>query len=422
MRVIADLHIHSRYSRACSKSLSLRHLQEWGQFKGITVLGTGDFTHPKWLEEIERDLVPGPEGLYSFRNASPAFPAAAPMHFMLTVELSCIYRKTEKTRRIHVLIFAPDIPTVKKINARLGAIGKLASDGRPILGIDVKEIVKIALDANPACFIVPAHAWTPWFAVFGSKSGFDSLEECFEELTPNIFAIETGLSSDPLMNRRLSALDKVACISNSDAHSAQNLGREANVFELERVSYNAIMDAIKANDPRWFPETIEFYPEEGKYHVDGHRECEVRFLPPETLRHKGICPKCFRPLTIGVLHRVHTLADRSEGDVSKQRPGHRYAVPLMQVLAEGFGVGVKSKRVQEEYFRLIKILGSEFDLLLNVPIDEIVRIAPIAGEGIRRIRAGELQIEPGYDGVYGTVRIFKSDEISRFQLKQQGLW
>jgi uncharacterized protein (TIGR00375 family) len=421
MRYITDLHIHSKYSRACSKSLTLSNLAAWAAVKGIDILGTSDFTHPKWIEHIEERLEPAEEGLFRLRKGferedggppyvpAPNVAGGRPVRFLLSTELSCIYKKNGRTRRLHLLVFAPGIAAVKRIIAAFERLEcNLASDGRPILGLDAKEIVKIALDADPACMVVPAHAWTPWFSVFGSESGFDSLEECFEELTPHIHAIETGLSSDPPMNRRLSGLDGVMLISNSDAHGLRNLGREATVFELEGPSYEALMDVLRKRDRRRLLHTIEFFPEEGKYHVDGHRACDFFCEPSETARRGGICPKCGKPLTRGVLGRVHALADRPDGAEPVSLLPYKRIVPLEEALGEALGKGKASKAVFAAYKDLLAKVGPEFDVLVDASLERIAAVAGAkAAEAIARSREGRLRIRPGYDGVYGTVRIFE---------------
>lgn len=430
MRYIADFHIHSRYSRACSKNLTLSNLAAWASAKGIDILATSDFTHPKWLAEIEEKLEPAEEGLFRLKKAFLAEDGegsyeAAPkpadgrkVRFVLATELSCIYKKGGKTRRLHLLVFAPTMAAVKKIVSALEVREcNLRADGRPILGLEGKEILRIALEADPGCVVVPAHAWTPWYSVFGSESGFDSLEECFEELTPHIHAIETGLSSDPAMNGRLSKLDGVMLISNSDAHGLRNLGREANVFELEQVSYAAIMDVLRKRDRKRFPYTIEFFPEEGKYHVDGHRACDFACEPDETVRRKGICPKCGKPLTRGVLGRVHALADRDEVVGRSVAQPHRSIVPLEEIIGEALGKGRASKAVFERYKAVISAVGPEFDVLLDAPLGRIADAAgEKAAEAVRRVRGGELFIRPGYDGVYGTVKIFQERKPGQTRL------
>ncbi|MFH1180871.1 MAG: endonuclease Q family protein [bacterium] len=404
MRFIADFHIHSKYSRATSKDMNLESLDKWAEIKGIKVLGTGDFTHPAWIKELKEKLKPAEDGLLKLRASR------GETRFILTSEISCIYSKAGKTRKIHIIVFAPSIEAVEKINSRLNLIGNLKSDGRPILGLDAKELARIVLDSSPDCLVVPAHAWTPWFAVFGSKSGFDSLEECFEEYSKHIYAVETGLSSDPAMNWRMIGLDKVALISNSDAHSPSKIGREANVFDTE-VSYPAIIEAIKTKNPQKFLYTIEFFPEEGKYHYDGHRLCGVSLSPQESKKYNNICPNCGRPLTIGVLNRVEKLADRPENFKPTNAIPFKSLIPLSEIIADSLGVGPTAKKVFSEYRSLIKKFGNEFNILLNVSREELAGATlPEIAEAVIRVREGRVSIEPGYDGVYGKIRIFSKSE------------
>ncbi|MCL5010754.1 MAG: endonuclease Q family protein [Patescibacteria group bacterium] len=411
MKFVADFHIHSKYSRATSPDLNLENLDKAAKTKGIDVLATGDFTHPLWLREIKEKLAPVEPGLFRLKQGGVG------ARFILSSEISCIYSKNNKTRKIHVLILAPDIATVEKINAHLGWIGNLKSDGRPILGLDAKELAKIALNANPDCLVVPCHIWTPWFSLFGSKSGFDSIEECFEEFSPYIYAVETGLSSDPAMNWRLSALDKLSIISCSDAHSAAKLGREACVFDAE-MNYPAIMQALKQKDQTKFLSTIEFFPEEGKYHFDGHRDCKISFSPKETKKHNGICPVCAKPLTLGVLYRVEELADRPEGFVPANAIPFKNLIPLAEIIGEAMNVGPASKAVEKEYKLLIGKFGSEFNILLDVPETELQSAAlPEIAEAISLMRQGKVNIEPGFDGVFGKISIFQ--ESQRAQAAKQ---
>ena len=400
MKFIADFHIHSKYSRATSPLMDLENLSRWASIKGIKVLGTGDFTHPKWLEEIKKQLEPAEPGLFKLCASDSS------TRFILTSEISCIYSKGGKVRKIHIIVFAPSISAVEKINLKLSQIGNLKADGRPILGLDAKELAKIVLDADENCLVVPAHLWTPWFAVFGSKSGFDSLEECFDEYTKYIYAVETGLSSDPKMNWRLSQLDKITLISNSDAHSLPKLGREANVFDTE-LSYSAIAQAIKIKDRTKFLHTIEFFPEEGKYHYDGHRLCNLSLTPTQSKKYSNICPKCGKPLVIGVLNRVEKLADRPEGFVPDNAIPFKSLIPLNEIIAESMGVSVLSKKVLKYYNDLIVEIGNEFKILLESSQKEIEeKSSPNIAEGIIRVREGRVSVEPGYDGVYGKIKIF----------------
>lgn len=412
MKFIADFHIHSKYSRATSKDMNLESLDKWAHIKGIKVLGTGDFTHPEWFKNLKEKLVPAEQGLFKIKNGGDS------TRFILTSEISCIYTKNNKVRKIHILIFAPSLEVVEKINTHLHLIGNIKSDGRPILGLDAKELVKIVLGISPDCFIVPAHAWTPWFSIFGSKSGFDSIEECFEGYSKYISAIETGLSSDPPMNWRLSSLDKISLISNSDAHSPRKIGREANVFDTD-LSYKAIVDAIKTKDSRKFLYTIEFFPEEGKYHYDGHRACGITLSPAESKKYNNICPTCGRPLTIGVMNRVESLADRKQGSGMNGAIPFRSLVPLEEIIAESLGVGVASKQVVAEYKNIIKKLGSEFNILLEASKQDLINAtSPEIAEGITRVREGRVSISPGYDGVYGKVSIFAEGEQKK--ISKQG--
>ncbi len=415
MKIIADLHIHSKYSRATSPRTNLENLTKWAQIKGVTVLGTGDFTHPEWFQEIKEKLEPAEPGLFKLKNS------LTKIRFILTAEISCIYSKKNRVRKIHIVVLAPSFKAVEKINDHLGAIGNLKSDGRPILGLDAKELAKIILNASPECLVIPAHVWTPWFSLFGSKSGFDSIEECFEEYSKHIFAIETGLSSNPAMNWRLSALDNITLISNSDAHSPEKIGREANVFDTE-LSYPAIMQAIKDKDPKRFLYTIEFFPQEGKYHYDGHRNCDISLSPQESKKYNNICPRCGRSLTIGVLNRVNELADRAESFKPENEIPFKSLIRLEEIIIESLGVRSKTKSVEREYHKLIDELGNEFSILLDVPREEIERISlPEIAEGIVRVREGKVFIEPGYDGVYGKVKIFSKGEQKKIT-KQKTLF
>lgn len=426
---IADLHIHSRYSRATSPGMSPENIWKWAQLKGITVIGTGDFTHPKWSDELKEKLEPAGSGLFrlkkEFQTDEIHDSCRGDVFFLLSAEISCIYSKNGKTRKIHSIVFAPDFADAAKINAALSRIGNLSADGRPILGLDVKELLKIVMGVSPEAMLVPAHAWTPHFSVFGAASGFDSLEECFEDLTPHIHAIETGLSSDPAMNRRLSALDKITLISNSDAHSPAKIGREANIFDTE-ISYKAMMDALKSPLIPPFAKggcggisgTIEFFPEEGKYHYDGHRLCKTSLSPKETIKHNYLCPVCNKKVTVGVMHRVEKLADREEGFKLKGAPPFYSIIPLPEIIAEVLKAGVSSKKVGNAYQNLLQKLGSEFNILIDVPLDEIERAgSSILSEAISMMRSGNVHIAPGYDGEFGKVKIF--EKVERAEIKGQ---
>ncbi|HCJ52705.1 MAG: DNA helicase UvrD [Candidatus Kerfeldbacteria bacterium RIFCSPLOWO2_01_FULL_48_11] len=382
MRVICDLELHSRFARAVSKDMNIETLKAWGIKKGIDIIGTGDFTHPVWFSELKSQLEEAEPGLYKRKGSS------SPIRFFLSAEISCIYTQGGRGRRVHILLYAPSLAAVEKINAQLGWQGNLKSDGRPIIGISCKELAKIALNASPECLVIPAHVWTPWFGLLGSMSGFDSLQECFEELTPHIFAVETGLSSDPPMNWRITELDNRSIVSFSDAHSPANIGREATVFELKEKTYQAIAEAIRQkNADNKIDFTIEFYPEEGMYHWDGHRNCEVRLSPAETKKYNGICPVCGKKVTVGVMNRVDALATRPEG-----------------------------------YDQLVINGKNEFNILLNVPVNELKNMTQaMVAEGVQRVREGKLQITPGYDGTYGIIKVF-SDEEREKPLGQSSLF
>lgn len=410
MRLIADLHIHSGYSRATSRDMNIPTIGLWAKKKGIDVVGTGDFTHPAYFESIEEKLVPTGDGLFVLAGEEGAEGAT---RFMLTAEVANIYKQGEKTRKIHSLIFAPTLEAARRINTTLEGLGNVRSDGRPIFGFPVTDLLKIVLDSDPDSMLVPAHAWTPWFSIFGSRSGFDSIEECFGELAGHIHAIETGLSSNPEMNWRLSALDRLTLLSNSDAHSPAKLGREANVFDCA-LSYREITDVIKKKGGGEFLYTIEFYPEEGKYHADGHRACGVVMDPEETLASGGDCPVCGRPLTVGVLSRVEELADRPMGYRPEGAAGTRHLVPLVEILSEVCGVGVNTQTVKREYNRLVAEAGSEFAILLDLDEGELVSLGgERLAEAVLKVRTGEIDVKPGFDGEFGKIRIFGSTEAPR---------
>lgn len=412
MEYIADFHIHSKYSRATSRDMDLPHIEQMARVKGIGIVGASDFTHPAWFAEIKNQLAPAGNGLFVLRNSQQQ----PPVFFILTTELSCIYSKGGRVRRIHLVIFAPDLGTVEKINTRLGRSANLKSDGRPILGMDAKELAKIVLDCSPKCLVVPAHIWTPWFSLFGSESGFDSIEECFEELTPQIYAMETGLSSDPGMNWRLSLLDRITLISCSDAHSPANLGREACVFEFGVPSYDEIISTLKTKNSKKLLYTIEFFPEEGKYHYDGHRLCGICFSPEETKKYLGICPQCKKPLTVGVLNRVDFLADRPLNTKPENAIPYKNAVPLMEIIGAALGKNKNTKGVEQEYQKLLQRGGSEFNILLHLPLADLKAMTlPEIAEGIKRMREGRVKVQPGYDGVYGQVKIFNDNERQLLQ-------
>ena len=418
MAFYADLHVHSKYSRATSRNCDLENLALWARKKGITVVGTGDFTHPAWLAEIKDKLIPAEPGLFRLRpdlerSVAERLPRAChgPTRFMLSVEISTIYKKDEATRKIHHLIYAPDFATAEAFNHRLGKIGNLASDGRPILGLDSRHLLEIALESGPGAYLVPAHIWTPWFAALGSKSGFDSIDLCYADLAPHIFAVETGLSSDPPMNWRVSSLDRFRLVSNSDAHSPEKLGREACAFTGD-LDYFAIRKALETG--QGYAGTVEFFPEEGKYHLDGHRACRVRLEPRETRAAAGTCSVCGKALTVGVMHRVEVLADRMDDAPPATAGGVQNLVPLPEVLSELYEVGSKSKRVSQQYEQLLGQLGPELPLLTEVPLDDIRRVSSsLFAEAITRLREHRVIREAGYDGAYGTIRLFRPDELRR---------
>ncbi|MFA6486683.1 MAG: endonuclease Q family protein [Candidatus Magasanikbacteria bacterium] len=417
---IVDLHIHSKYSRACSPQLELPKIADACVKKGIDICATGDYTHPGWLKHIKEHLEEvGKSGLYRLKSQisnhkfqiNSKFQILNPTRFILSTEVACIYRHKDKTRRLHHVILAPSIVSVEKLIERLEKLGKnLRADGRPILGMSSQELLKILMDIDPRFYLIPAHAWTPWFAIFGSKSGYDSIAECFDELSPYVRTIETGLSSDPTMNHRLSQLDHITLVSNSDAHSLENLGREANVLNFadeKDVNYDELVRIVREGDKKKFLYTIEFYPEEGMYHVDGHRACSVSMLPAETKKLKKICPKCKKELTVGVLHRVDDLADRSEKDIlAKKFIPHKYIVPLREIIASVFEVGKGSKKVEKEYNQMIASLGSEFAILLRYDIWKIQKAVsePDIAIAIANMRVGKVEVAPGFDGQYGVVK------------------
>jgi DNA helicase-2/ATP-dependent DNA helicase PcrA len=441
MEFVSDFHIHSKYSRAVSQKMNLEELDSWADIKGILIMGTGDFTHPKWFAEIKQKLEPAEPGLFKLKKEYkfPNFKSKIPeTRFILSVEISSIYSFLGKVRRIHNVVMFPDLNSAEKFNQRLSFIGNLSSDGRPILGLSSKELAKIALDVCPDALIIPAHCWTPWFSLFGSMSGFDSLKECFGEYSQNILAIETGLSSDPQMNWRIPELDSYAIISNSDSHSLERIGREANVFDTE-LSYKGIVNALKNSAPKNIKEnnfsevkppkilyTIEFFPEEGKYHYDGHRMCGVSLSPEESKKYNNICPRCKKPLTIGVMNRVEQLAKRPADFFDPKRPGLKKLVTLDEIIADALGVGKASKSVFKIYKDLILNFGNELNVLLNAPLQEIKLASnELIAEGVKRMREGKLYIFPGYDGEYGKVYIFEENERKNFSssaVKQKTLF
>ena len=423
MTFYADLHVHSKYSRATSPNCDLEHLAIWARKKGIGIVATGDFTHPAWRAELKEKLVAAEPGLFRLRPDLERFveerlPAACrsrrtAVRFMLSVEISTIYKKFDKTRKIHHLIYTPDFDSTDRVVDSLSRIGNLHSDGRPILGLDSRHLLEIALESGPGSYLVPAHIWTPWFAALGSKSGFDAIDDCYGDLAPHIFAVETGLSSDPPMNWRVSSLDRFRLVSNSDAHSPEKLGREVCVFDTD-LDYFALRRALETGEG--YEGTLEFFPEEGKYHLDGHRNCHVRLSPGETRERDGVCPACGKPLTVGVMHRVEDLADRPEEAAPPETAGTMQSlIPLPEILSEIHGVGPKSKRVARHYESLLGQLGPELPLLNSLPLEDIAPAASsLVTEAVSRLRRREVIRQAGYDGVYGTIRLFEDAELRRY--------
>ena len=420
VRFHADLHVHSKYSRACSRDCDLHHLSWWARRKGIVLVGTGDFTHPAWFEHLRENLVPAEPGLFRLRDEAddavtrtlPPILAARPVRFMLSVEISTIYKRADRTRKVHHLVYLPDFQAVGEFNRRLGRIGNLGSDGRPILGLDSRDLLEITLECGDGGYLVPAHIWTPWFAVLGSKSGFDAIEDCYADLADHIFAVETGLSSDPAMNWRISGLDRYRLVSNSDAHSPPILGREATVFDTE-LDYFALRGALQTG--AGLAGTVEFFPEEGKYHVDGHRACGIRLEPAQTEALGGICPACGKPLTVGVLSRVEELADRPPGVRPATAASFRNLVPLPEIMSEILGSGPKTKTVLRDIDRLTAELGPELAILQDVPVADVERHSPLLAEALDRMRRGAVIRDAGFDGEYGTIRLFEPEELARLR-------
>lgn len=397
---IADFHIHSKYSRATSKEMDIEHLSEWAKTKGISLLGTGDFTHPDWFSELKSKLEPTGHGIFRYKA----------IDFMLTAEVANIYFKAGRSRKIHNLIFAPTFKAVEEINKFLKGFGSLTADGRPMLDLECDKMAKAILDIDPDIFIVPGHIWTPWFSLFGSRSGFDRIEDCFGSYTDKIFALETGLSSDPAMNWRWSKLDKFALISNSDSHSPSRIGREANIFN-KKFTYKELIEILKQQDKKRFLFTTEFFPEEGKYHWDGHRNCNSRLSPQESKKVRERCPVCGRPVTVGVMNRVEALADRQEDFRREGAVGFKNLVSLDEIIAEALDVGKETAGVQREYKSLTQRLGTEFEILLEVPEAELAKNCnPRIAKGIAKVRKGEVEVLPGYDGEYGQIKILKDED------------
>ncbi|MYH63503.1 MAG: AAA family ATPase [Caldilineaceae bacterium SB0675_bin_29] len=425
MKLVADIHLHSHYSRATSKNLTLEHLWKWAQLKGVQVVATGDIAHPGWLAELQMKMDPAEEGLFQLKpeyqaTVADEVPPACrgTVRFLIGGEISNIYKKYDRTRKVHNIVFAPSIEATTILQGELEKIGNIRADGRPILGLDSRDLLEIVLEVDDRCHLIPAHIWTPWLSFLGSKSGFYSVEECFTDLTPHIFAVETGLSSDPPMNWRVSWLDRYTLVSNSDAHSPPKLAREATLFDTD-LSYDSLFGALQTGDPAEFLGTIEFFPEEGKYHLDGHRKCGVCWEPVTTIANEGLCSNCGKPVTVGVYHRVEELADRDPGARPNSAAPFTSLIPLPEALSEVLGVGPNSKRVQTEYLRLLGRLGPELEILRAMPLEDISAAGgPVLAEGIRRMREGKVVAQSGYDGEYGVIRMFdgEADQLSSFQL------
>ena len=416
MEIIADLHLHSRFSRAVSQQMVLPEIAKWATRKGINLVGTGDWTHPLWFRELKEKLEEAKEGIYRLKESS------SQVFFLLSTEISSIYSQGGQPHRIHNLIFAPNLAVVEEINNKLRSYGvNLLSDGRPITGLSSQQICELVFSTDKNCLVIPAHAWTPWYSLYGSNSGFNSLRECFGEFADQIKAIETGLSSDPGMNWRIAELDNRSLVSFSDAHSPQKLGREATLFDLEaNFNYQQFKEAV-ANEK--IVSTIEFYPEEGKYHWTGHRSCQVKQSPEQTKKLGSICPVCGRKLTIGVMHRVEQLATRPADFQPEKRPSYKMLVPLMEILAEVKNSGVSSQNVQDEYLRLTSEFGSEFNFLLKTSLEEIKKAGgERLAEGIDKVRRGNIFIDPGYDGVFGAVKIWPVEEEKSETKEQMSLF
>ncbi len=424
METIADLHLHSRYSIATGKEADLEHLDLWGRYKGVQVIGTGDCTHPEWLQEMAAKLEPVAPGTYVLKPGltlplnlqSRAWQEVAPVRFVLTGEVSAIYKKGGRVRKVHLLLLLAGLEAAGRLSQRLARLGNVASDGRPILGLDAKYLLELVLEIDPQSLVIPAHIWTPWFSVLGSKSGFDSLEECFEDALAHIYALETGLSSDPAMNWRVGALDRFLLVSNSDAHSPQKLGREANLFAVP-PTYPDLSRAIRSREG--FAGTLEFFPQEGKYHLDGHRSCGQRLTPKAAEALNGLCPSCGKPFTYGVLHRVQDLADRPEGDAPPGAKPYESLIALPEILAEVMQVGAAGKKLRQRYFRLLDALGPELEVLRRVPLEAVAReggeIGLLLAHALDKMRRGEVHIAGGYDGEYGEIRLFTAEERRRLQ-------
>lgn len=419
---IGDLHIHSRYSRATSRECTLEYLDLWARKKGIHIVGTGDFTHPAWREELKEKLEPAQDGLYVLKKEyriDGAGESGMQPRFVVTGEISSIYKKGERVRKVHSLLLLPGLEEADALAGRLELMGNIHSDGRPILGIPCRDLLEIMLETVPEGIYVPAHIWTPHFSLFGAFSGFDAIEDCFEDLTPHIHALETGLSSDPPMNWRVSALDKFQLISNSDAHSPGKLGREANLFDIE-LSYEGLAGAIQKGEG--LAGTIEFFPEEGKYHLDGHRKCNLCISPQETKGFGGRCPVCGKKITIGVLNRIEQLADRDRGEAFILPSGRPFEslVPLLEVIGASMGISAAGKKALAKYEQMLGVLGPEFSILREIPLEDIQKAAgPLVAEGIRRLRDGMVERTPGFDGEYGKIGLLTPEDISSLEAQQE---
>lgn len=422
MTFIADFHTHSHFSRATSRDCTLEGLYYWAQLKGVRLVGCGDFTHPDWCAELNDKLVPSAPGLFRLRpelataiDAEVPESCRAPVDFILSGEISSIYKRDDRVRKVHSLLLLPELDSVALLNARLEGIGNIRSDGRPILGLDPRDLLQMCLDICPETLFIPAHIWTPWFSMLGSKSGFDSTFECFGELSGEIYAVETGLSSDPPMNWRVGFLDDLCLVSNSDLHSPAKMGRNANIFHIE-PDYFAIRKAWQEKDLTRFGGTIDIFPEEGKYHNDGHRKCDVCLEPEESLAHGNLCPVCGKPLVLGVLHRVVELADRPKGYRPPKAQHHEYIIPLDEILSEILQCGPGSKKVRTEYDRLLRQFGSELFILRELPVAELDAVGqPLLAEGLRRLREEKVLRQAGCDGEYGRILLFEDGELDRLQ-------
>ncbi len=425
MQLICDLEIHSKYARATSRDLDVENIANWAAMKGINIVGSGDFTHPTWLGDLKAKLEPAEPGLFRLKKnfiGKNFHPQVKFVRFLLSGEISLIYSKNGKVRKVHHLIYAPSFELVDKINTQLSWIGNLKADGRPIIGLDSKELAKIFVNTSDKVYIIPAHVWTPWFGIFGSMSGFDSLQECFEDYSKYIFAIETGLSSDPAMNWRVPFLDNISIVSFSDAHSLPKLGREATILNCE-LSYDGIFDAIKSRQAGKFIQTLEFFPEEGKYHFSGHRICQICWSPEEVKKHKAICSICGKKVTVGVMNRIEELAhpDRPCGFKPESFLPYRNLIPLVEIIADAIGLGVQAKAVRENYKKLIDSFNNEFNILLNVAPSEIANLKPEIAQAVLLVREGKVKIMPGYDGEYGKIKIFEENELKDL-VKQSSLF